>query len=381
MFAFIWIYHYLNVLLGLNNISYNRRTFKYKLYHWTTIIYSAVISLASLIMLHISSYVYWYHLGIAFHGDGAIQFVTLMSLITKYILKLIVILENWFKRKQIFIIFNKFQYLLKYYAAIKSNEREKSFKFDTTTRNLLIAKAISVLLKVSMIIFHLSHTLANVPPCNGSSCELYIFTNSYYTSYFALCVLIIDSNIYLGLIFIHMCVHIVTQRLKRIAQDIYIMKLLNKSFTRNNFSIRQKWLNSLKRDILKIAKFEKVLNNYIQDFIHTFQFQFLLMLLWLSVSLMSTIFTFFLLVSPFLTDYKRMNYHIIRKFILMLLTFLSRLSNVMLFFNICEVLFKSFKEMREWANEIIFNTFLEAKELFSKEEIIQNVSIFNTFVH
>lgn len=362
----LWIYHNLNIFLGLINISYDRRTNNYNQYHWPTLIYCGFINLCSLIMLHITRYMQW---NIYKNNYKVILVISTFLNLGQYILSLTIILESWFKRNQIFIIFNKFKCLLKTYKFLK--DKRVNYKFDTNTRKLLLIKIFSNILQLIVIFMELFKSLKVSPNCKAIDryCVFYYIIQHIYGIILALCTFLLENNIYLGLVFIYMCINALTKYLKQIVQDIRLMNHMFKFRQSPDLKNRTK---SLKQDILSIAKFERDLNNYVQNFIHTFQFQFVLILITSSVVILMLIFICFYLISPLLNQ-PNIDANLLQLIILTLFFALTNFFNIILLFNICELLIKSFKEMRFWAYEIIVCASLETKGLFLKSDI-RNVS-------
>lgn len=128
-------------------------------------------------------------------------------------------------------------------------------------------------------------------------------------------------------------------------------------------------------NILEVANFEQELNVYILEFIHVFKFQIILQLLILFASNLTLLFNiFFHVISVAFFNESFENIVIIQLISYGILYFVANILSCILFFNICELLSTSFKEMRYWAYRIISYTSLECKELLSKDDLIHDVS-------
>lgn len=264
---------------------------------------------------------------------------------------------SWFKRKDIFYVFNKLKYISREFRNLNKDKQFEKFDVNTWKRYWvgIVLFFIEFFVKLSFFIKFLK-----MSPTYGLK---YFYLKVTYGELVAFCYVLVQNNIYFALVFIYMCVNMLCERLKEILDKI---KLIDHYFS------YQEHNNSLKFDILKIAKLEHELINFIKKFKYIYQFPLLVQL----IDIVRTIIT---LVFVICRDYlvvrmepyqKHLIFNIINFTILLVIKF----SHIFLLCNIGELLVKSFKELRRLSHDIIICSSRKSNELLIREYIRKNVS-------
>lgn len=375
MTVILFIYHYINVLFGLTNISYNPLNDNYKLNQWPVILYTAILNMISLLLLHFCVYFYYDKLSQSLEKISLtpLDIIYISLFVTQYLCFLTSIGESWLKRKSLLGIFKKYKQLQKYCACFKKNR--DGLEYNDNTRKILLIKGISFILQFVAFLYSIKEKYYNTPDWDVPDLIMNHIINCVFIGFMELCSILVNANIYIGFYFIYTCIQNLTQHLRQILKDIEKINHWRHYHFLNNSSVIKEYLEKFMLNILEVANFEQELNVYILEFIHVFKFQIILQLLILFASNLTLLFNiFFHVISVAFFNDSFENIAIIQLISYGILYFVANILSCILFFNICELLSTSFKEMRYWAYRIISYTSLECKELFSKDDLIHDVS-------
>lgn len=371
MSNFLRKYLKINIIFGLINISYNFETNNFNLYHRPTLIYCGIFNLAIFIVIQYNFYIFFKTEGYKYiaHLGSQIAFI-LTTYMGQCFVTVVYLVMIWLKRKSIFELFNKWRYLNKYYNTLKSDNENQ--KFDINTRHLCVIKILAVSFHLSAFIAQIPYIIISIKGCSYENCCFWETTKYIFVIYMDLCIIINEINLYLLLIFIFMCYQMLEIRLKKIKTDIKIMYKLHG----NDFYSLSEWLKLLKLNILKISKFDIQLNEFLKEFFYIFQFQIILLLFIMFMSLLHMFYNiFFAFVIPLHLGTSLLHPIMIYLLIYNISLIIAKLLQIILFFNIFQKLKKSLKEINYLTFEIINYAFLETKDMFEGNYIQLNVSV------
>lgn len=365
----LFVYHYFNVLFGFTNISYNPYNNNYNIKYWPIMIYGGIFNVFSLIGQIFCIHFYVDKISQSKLNISPLYIIHILLYITYHLACLTITLEAWLKRKRLHGILQKYQLLLKQFSWLNPTKYKNILYYK-----LLLIKFLLFILQIVALTFDTRMSYKNTNDWLHPDLIVNHVINCLFYAFMELCIIVMDLNIYADLVFIYICSHNLTKYLKQISKAI---KEINDKSQKDSHKIIE-FLENLKLNITKIAKFEQELNDYYQEFMQVFQLQFILLILILFGNMLTQLFYIFEdIVSVVFFNDSFDNISIIKSLYRGIFHVFMYLCCVLLFFNICELLRVSFKEIRFIIYQIILYTSLESKNIFSKDYVIQNVSMFN----
>ncbi|KAM7356140.1 uncharacterized protein ACRADG_001976 [Cochliomyia hominivorax] len=352
------VHHNACIAFGIINIYYKSSTHTYQLHHGPTKIYSIFFHLINIILQHSGTYIYW-QINLNCETLGPLAIINCFLLLTNYALFSLVIVQSWWNRQDLWKILNKFKNLLKYYLSPWSISSNHDIVLHS--RNLLLRKYLSACCEIIVLYLHVFSRI-KAAKCKLININLYMTSIIYFVSS-SISIILVDINIYMGLLFIYMSVQMLLQRLQHIARDIKLMHHLQSWTSFRNLYIHTKWRQKLQQEILLIARDERKLKILAEHIFKIFQLQLFLLLASYFLSLVSLMF--FTINYIFHFDFKEFDILIFRLFVVF-----ANIMNVVIFYNICDLLQNSFKKMAKLIYEIGIYASMGKKEIFRRDELV-----------
>ncbi|KNC33401.1 hypothetical protein FF38_09878 [Lucilia cuprina] len=240
------IYYYMNNAVGLFNIHYNSLTNTYNLNHWPTFTYCVSFNILMIIMLQFTTYTYC-KLCFSCEPVKPLMIFSVFLFISNYALFTSIVAEGWHKRQRIYKICNKFKNLFKYYLCDKSIQENHDITISTP---------------VCPVINHTVFVASNI--------SFGIIT---------LNIILLDLNIYMGLLLIQMCVQMLVQRLRNIRNEIHLMHRLQRNGQAITHKLYQKWRQMLNQHIILIARDADKLKSLAEELFSIYQLPLLFLIL------------------------------------------------------------------------------------------------------
>lgn len=368
MSTILLIYYYINLIFGLINIYYESGSNNFILNHWPSIAYSGILHVSAILCQFLVSYN---------HLQGAVNNLQLVSVqifdiiatIIMYFAFVICIIENWIKRRRLCRMFKQLQYFTKAYFSNRYGIQENPhIKREIFKR--IIFKIVACIMQIMGYYMEFIGRVRNNMECEVGECSTFIKITWVFEAFIDLYFILLDINIYMGLLFFYMCVQLVMERVKRLEYNIKIMQEFQNSDIIATNNIRQK----LNRNIRKITYIVEKLKTIALEFFNIIQWQFSLILLVLFVSLVAFAIYFVYMILNLVIAKQIYTEAIILQLLYIIFLFMTILSNTLLLFNICECLVNSFREMSQMIYKIVVLHTLENKDLLLKDELALNVS-------
>lgn len=376
MLTFLRFYYCINFLFGVVTVCYNPIENDFYLYHWPSVIY---IGIFNAIIIIWQCYFTYIDLQNPVHGHGivALDTVGVIGSSLHQANFFICILQNWYKRHQLYNLIKSLQnIIINYFTGIhgmRANPQVKRIIYK-----LALYKFLSVIV---LIISKYSEFVGRINKgieCQIRVCDAYYVLTMLFGLYKNWFFIFWDINIYIFLVLIYMCVNLLIERLRKIEIKLQLMldsQNLN-TMTPDNHQYNQ---NALRQEIIENVKIlgivELKLKNIGEKFVRIFQWQILLYLLSLFLIIISFVLYLLYNIISFniihiwfhAEPYKQLSY-----ISFMLITMLT---NILLLFNICELLVKSFKEFSQFVYRVVVYFTLTTRDDITKhDELLHNVS-------
>lgn len=360
MSLIIWFYHYLNKAVGILNIHYDIASKTYKLYHWPTMIYCVLCNTICIILLQFSTYIYW-QLNIYCELLKPIKVMNLLFLVINYVVYIVIIMESWLKRQHLWYILENFKNIFKYY--LKPISIYENLDILKQTRNLLLRKFLAAFCEIIVLYLHLFRRLKGLQ-CVSINYYDFLISSGFFII-LDISSILIDINFYMGILFINMFVEILNKNLIKLETEIKIMNYLQRS-KNILFYIHKIWLKKLLQDICIISQNDLKLKNLLQDLLIIYQLPLLFLFISYFLSLISLMF----FIIHYINDIVHIDPILL---IVLLFVLLTNISNIMLLFNICQLLLNSFKKMGQVVYRISVYASSRTGDLIRRDELVLNV--------
>lgn len=376
MLTFLNVYYCINLLLGVVTIWNNPINDAFNLYHWPSIIYIFIFNAITIIWQCFYTYNDWQR-SIVFDKLAALKIVGIIGTSMLQANFFLCILQNWYQRHQLYILLKNLQNIIvNYFTGIHSIRANPLVK--RKIYKLAIYKLFNLIV---LIISKYSEYVGRVKygiECQIRVCGTYYKLTRLFGFYKNWFFIFWDINIYIFLVLVYMCVNLLIERLKKIEVKIQLMQNSQNPNTMNpdNHQYNQ---NVLRQEIIENVKtlglVELNLKNITEKFVRIFQWQLLLHLLSLFLTIISFILYFMYNIIIFFTINIWFHAEPYKQLFELSFIVLTMLSNILLLFNICELLIKSFKEFSQFVHRVVVYFSLTTRDDITKhDELLQSVS-------
>ncbi|KNC33402.1 hypothetical protein FF38_09879 [Lucilia cuprina] len=205
------------------------------------------------------------------------------------------------------------------------------------------------------------------PRCSRINHTHYMVSSIYF-GIIDLSKVLVDVNIYMGLLFIYMCVQILIQRLRNIEKEIELMHQLQRNGQTINLKLHQKWRQKLNQHITLIARDAGKLKSLAEELFSIYQLQLLFLLFTSFLSLVALMFYIICYIADF------QNIEIIQ-LLFLLYVLVTDINNVSLLYNICELLINSFKEMGHLVYQTGIYASLGTRDIFRRDDLTLSLEL------
>ncbi|KAM7342655.1 uncharacterized protein ACRADG_009990 [Cochliomyia hominivorax] len=332
---FVRLNYYLNLVLGITLFYFNPSKNLIQLNNWLCLTYGTILHIFTFIFLQYGTYIFWYTERLC-QINNFILAMNLLLLLTNYITYKIILIETWRKRKRLFKLVVNYWKLLKYYKEdLKSTENVFIVK---KCKILWLGKFLSMFSELFLL--HLQAFVRFYQPKCGVVDRISFVCSDLFFTVLHIVYQLVNLNLYMGLIVIYMCVEMLKKRLQKIARDIEIIHDLYITKDNRLFNLKNLiyWRLKLAKQIEIIARNEQNLKDLVLELMSIYEWQFLMILCMIFLVLL--LILFFILV--YVVSFENVNFF---KSLFLSYVFISHMSNNILFFNVCELLINSFKQI------------------------------------
>lgn len=359
MSVILYIYYYFNIAFGVFNVFFNSVTNKFQLYHWPTIIYCGLFQLFTIIW-QIYTIIFYFEVDVPQALVTPSQIISVIFQISANLTFIICELKVWLERHRYYKVIKQLKIL---YDNFLLNDK---MKYINNIRYQLLIKCIATSLQIIIFLLDIIDRTDLGVQCKVMTCDTkYMIGTSFY-SFRDLYFILVDMNIYIGFVFIYICCQMLMNRLQNIENIVEIEDILRTTNERE-------WRLKLNHDSFEIIRLLCQLKYLLNEFFIIFQYQILMLLMTTFFNLVLVmLFVIYNLVDISQND--SYDYSIITSTLYQLLIITMSMSNVLLMFNIWEILLNSFKEMTHKVYDIIIKDLqITGDILFKKDDFNRNV--------
>lgn len=362
MSVILYIYYYFNVAFGVLNVSFDSVTNKFRLFHWPTIIYCILVHLFTTTWQIYSFKMYWDDNVVNTSNPG--QLISYANVIVSNTAFTICVLKVWLQRQRSYKVLEQFEYLY------KRNLSNNKSKYLCNIRKHLLFKCIAIIFQLIFWVYAMSD-ITNLSEDCIDLCFTKLMISISFNCFKDLYFLLMDMNIYFGLIFLYMCGQVIMHRLNDIKNELEIKKIFISSYEdEDNAHLQHEWRQKLQNDVFVIIRLEHQLKYLFNNFILLFQCQLIMLLINSFVGLIHImIYVLYTSMEIFLLGYR--DYLVIATLSSILPYMAMSMINVVLVFVIWEALLKSFKEITQKVFEVVLQDLLLSKVLLPKEDSLK----------
>ncbi|XP_011295756.2 putative gustatory receptor 58c [Musca domestica] len=337
MVEFLTIYYYTSLVVGLTNLRYDGGTQIVELYHWPTIVYSAVLNLV-FIMLQPISMLHSSRVSLNCDEFGALVVIKLLSGIAYFLAYLSIMCMSWLKRKKIHQLYYKYLALTRRYFT--ETILLDNYEAVQRAQRIFLKKFCSSVCKAIVVYVNIHHYYTE-SPCEYVKSLPYVAISLYY-GLLNVQQLIVDVNVILGLLLIDLCLSMLSHTLEEIERDIWLMakarKVQENIFRENQQMLHRKWRGNLNRTVEGIAAEVMHLQSLTHEHLDIYEIPVLFLLLAVFISLITMMFN----IMAYVADFGNVQPLKLSFYVFILL---ANISNVMIFYNICESLQRTYARM------------------------------------